>query len=380
LPLLFRARRALIIGDPHQLRHISTIRKGREIQLAKEHQAQGLLTDWSYSSRSIYDVAEAAILKKTEGPILLAEHYRSHHLIIEFSNRTFYGGELVFRTKIQDMDNKLKGSKLGVFWYDVKGIVPKTTRSAWNDLEITRAIKLLDKWRQSGFLSRSNSRSNLRFGFVTPFLFQELRMKKALRQKPWWNEVKERVLIGTAYKFQGDECDVMIFSPVVAKGLRKRLCKWVANTDQLLNVAITRARGALHVVGDIEACMDAGGYLAKFAKYVYQGGGKEPTSDLFESPAEQRMAELLEEVGLWFKPQYEVEEGRYRFDFLVVSPFGIRYDVEVDGREHWASDRILADEIRDEVVKSLGYRVIRVAARDVFNSEDKVKSLLMRLD
>ena len=44
------------------------------------------------------------------------------------------------------------------------------------------------------------------------------------------------------------------------------------------------------------------------------------------------MAELLAEAGLWFTPQYTL--GRHRLDFFVVTPFGTRYNVEVDGRGH----------------------------------------------
>jgi len=123
--------------------------------------------------------------------------------------------------------------------------------------------------------------------------------------------------------------------------------------------------------------MNAGGYLAKFAQYVFEGGQQNQNKQLYESPAEERMAELLEEVGLWHKPQYE--EGRYRFDFLVVSPFGLRYDVEVDGRGHWSSDQLLKDQVRDEAIKSLGYRVVRISARDVISNGEKVKLLLSRL-
>jgi hypothetical protein len=42
----------------------------------------------------------------------------------------------------------------------------------------------------------------------------------------------------------------------------------VADADQLLNVALTRARAALHVVGDHSACLASGGFLGNFAAAV----------------------------------------------------------------------------------------------------------------
>ena len=45
------------------------------------------------------------------------------------------------------------------------------------------------------------------------------------------------ITVGTAHRFQGDEKDVIIFSPVVAQGLESRTLNWIHTTTQLLNVA-----------------------------------------------------------------------------------------------------------------------------------------------
>src|SRR6476619_8198245 len=73
------------------------------------------------------------------------------------------------------------------------------------------------------------------------------------------------LLIDTVHKFQGDERDVMIFSPVVSKGIADGAVGFLRKTDNLFNVAITRARAALIVVGDPAAAKSAGvTYLAAF--------------------------------------------------------------------------------------------------------------------
>jgi very-short-patch-repair endonuclease len=145
----------------------------------------------------------------------------------------------------------------------------------------------------------------------------------------------------------------------------------------LLNVAITRARGALHIFGDLEACRRAGGYLGQLAEQVGAGlaGGERRAA--FDSDAEERMAEILDDIGLWYHPHYK--EGRYEFDFLVVSPFGNRYDVEVDGLMHWSAESLAQDAVRDGAVEASGYRVIRVAARDIYLRPEVVRGRLARL-
>lgn len=373
LPLLFRARRALIIGDPQQLRHISTLTVTEEEELARHYRVSEFVTSWSYNQRSLYDVAEGAIVGSGNQPHFLSEHYRSHPEIIEFSNRTFYQGKLILRTNLDVLHERLKGERLGLFWHNVPGSVTPTSRSAVNEVEVQAVIGLLDKWASNGFTQRGD----LDFGVVTPFRLQMERLEEAIRARPWWEQVKGRLTVGTAHRFQGDERDIMIFSPVVAEGMLPRLVRWVADTDQLLNVAITRARAALHVVGDIEFCLAAGEKLGAFAKSARDGWGSTFDSSVFESAAEARVAELLGEVGLWFVPQHQLDH--YRLDFLVVTPFGTRYDVEVDGRGHLIEEAVRRDEIRDAALKAVGLKVLRLDARRIFNHEDQIRAVLRRL-
>jgi very-short-patch-repair endonuclease len=373
LPLLFRARRAVVIGDPRQLRHISTLRLDQEHHIAQEASADDLLPEWSYASRSLYDVAEYAVLASGTSPAFLAEHYRSHPDIIEFSNRVFYRGRLVLRTDVPALARRLEGEPLGVFWHDTPGTVPETSRSATNEAEMSAVLETVERFQRNGLLSRED----VSLGIVTPFRLQMERIEEALRARPWWGTVGERVTVGTAHRFQGDECDIVLFSPVVASGMRDRTARWVAETDQLLNVAITRARGALHIFGDLEACRRAGGYLAQLANHLSGGQVGGGVVRGLDSEAEERMARILQELGLWCHPHYP--EQRYELDFLVVSPFGNRYDVEVDGLMHWTPEQLREDEVRDRAVESAGYRVIRVAARDVWEREELVRLRLSRI-
>jgi len=371
LPLLFRARRAVIIGDPHQLRHITILRDSEEQELARRTGVEALLDDWSYVHRSLYDLAARQYRQAGHEPIFLREHFRSWPLIVEFSNRCVYRSRLRPRTDLQSLQRRLNGAALGVLWHQVRGQVSPTQRSASNRTEAEAIVELLRGWWNSGFLARTD----LRFGIVTPFRPQVELLGHLLRRQPWWEALTGRLLLGTAHQFQGDECDVMVFSPVVAGGMRPVTRQWLTRTEHLLNVAITRARGVLHVVGDRAACEAAGGLLAEFAAYVAQVAPSSAQAGF--SPAEARMAELLGQTGLWYHPQYPL--GRDRLDFLVISPFGTRYDLEVDGRHHRTPEQIQADRVRDRRVESAGYVVLRLAARAVLGNEQWVRARVARL-
>ena len=107
---------------------------------------------------------------------------------------------------------------------------------------------------------------NASIGIVTPYRAQEDRLNRTST-----NEY-ERVTIGTAHKFQGDERDIMIFSPVVASGMSEGSLKWLDVTKNLLNVAVTRARIALIIVGDWDYCksLPASHCFRHLADYVQE--------------------------------------------------------------------------------------------------------------
>lgn len=374
LPLLYRAKRAVVIGDDHQFKHISAIDREEEERIAQRVQLPpALLEDWSYVDRSLYDLAAAVGRRMRRPPILLTEHFRSHPLIAEFSNRTVYGNQLRLRTDLAGLERRTGSASLGVTWHQVDGRVPQGTKSVCNPDEVRAVMSLLDEWWQSGFLRRDG----VRFGVVTPFRLQVQRLDEAIRSRSWWEHVKDRLTVGTAHQFQGDEGDVMIFSPVVAPGLYDRTRDWLTHTEHLLNVATTRARGMLHVVGDLSSCRGAGGFLEKFADYVSDMNPGNPETRMRGNPAQLAMAGLLREAGLWHHPEYVID--RYRFDFLAISPFGMRYDIEVDGRGHLKEEQLQRDAVRDEHVTRADYQVVRFTAEEVFNAPDRIRERLLRL-
>jgi very-short-patch-repair endonuclease len=373
LPLLYRAKSAIIIGDPKQLKHISLIDAKREKEIAARHGVTNLLPAWSYRGKSIYDVVESKLLDSGKPPELLSFHYRCHPDIIGFSNNVLYENRLSAQTDIRHLQNKFQGTELGVFWHDVKGSVPSSPTSAYNQEEVDHIINLIEDWRPS------LEAQGISVGVVTPFRKQVDRLNAAIEAKRgrWSESFLSSIVIGTAHRFQGDECDLVIFSPVVARGIKPRLANWVASTEELLNVAITRARGAFHVVGDKTSCQEAGFLLGELALYIQNcRRGKGPLL-VYESPAEEIVGEILSSLELSFFTQ--VEKGPYRLDFIISTPFGNKINLEVDGRQHYTPKHVEKDEIRDRYITGLGYKVVRVNAKDTFTRRESLKKRLSQL-
>lgn len=367
IPLLYRAKRAVFIGDPEQFRHITSLKDDVEHALAEAMELEDIIEDWSFIRRSAFDRAFAA----TDCASFLKQHYRCHPDIIEFSNYNFYDGKLVTQTSLNQF-SKLPIQESGLIWQHTAGSVVKEQKGAWNPDEVSKAVELFDKWAQQGLFAAPD----LTYGIITPFRRQVAELNKAFSRLPWFKAVENRFTIGTAHSFQGSECDVLVYSPVVAKNMEKHLVKFASAQNDLINVTVTRAKNLLYIIGDIHACQkvspDTPLYeLASYAEKL-QKRQRHPLNF-----AEKGLASVLDELKLSYIPQYEI--GGYRLDFLVNAASGQRYDVEVDGDVHLTAEAVERDARRDAYVKGQGLKVLRFTARDIAHRPQVVKGLLARI-
>jgi len=249
LPLLYRARRAVIIGDPLQLKHVSAVPPQQDRQiLAAQGLAEGQAS-WAYSVNSLFDLARAVC---RHGDIVnLRDHHRSHRDIIGFSNRHFYRGRLRIATDHQALDRPREAGP-AVLWVDVKGKVFRPAGGgAVNGPEALAVIaevrRLIVEKGYTGAI-----------GVVTPFRAQANRIRSLIHQDPELSHrlAELRFAVDTVHGFQGDERDVVFFSPVVSLGAGEHMLRFLTNQGNLFNVAITRARSELVVVGDRQAALN----------------------------------------------------------------------------------------------------------------------------
>lgn len=360
LPLLYRGKRAVIIGDPNQLTHISLLHRADDQQLQRQFDLAS--TDdqrFLYSINSLFELVRSVVGTGAKFVHLL-EHYRSRREIIGFSNKKFYGGKLSVWTDYR----KLRGAGYpgAVIWHDVVGEVVRPSQgSAYNLDEAKKIVELIEKIVKR--VSVHGDECLVSLGVVTPFREQANKIRDLAEQK--FSAVLLRKLdftVDTAHKYQGDERDIMIFSPVVSRKIQQRSLGFLGSTVNLFNVAITRARAELHIVGDRMACAQSGiSHLSDFVKYVEElepesmnkNGGK------FESPWEEVLYKALAQEGIKTIPQYSLYQ--YRLDLAVIDcKFPI--DIEIDG-EMWHRDidggRLLSDLKRDQHLIVHGWQVKR---------------------
>ena len=349
LPLLYRSRRAVIIGDPRQLRHITKIDPRRSQQLLAAH---GLGDEDSFGYN--YSLFDLSISRGAIGaPIMLQDHYRSHSDIIGFSNDKWYQGNLQIWTDYGRLKTP-PGKRFGIRWTEVSGTARRPSGGSVfipeeAEAVVDQLVDLLMTQRFDGTV-----------GIVTPFRPQaNMIWERVARRVP--SDVRDRaqLIVDTAHGFQGDERDIVLFSPCVSRNLPRGAHSFLQNTENLFNVAITRARSLLHVVGSRDACAHCEiPHIREFASYCAEVERPVPAiyvaSDERIGPGERPLYEALVEKGLNPMPQYPV--GGYRLDLAIVSG-ETRIDVEADGVSTHLGSRLDAE--RDSRLTEMGWRVVR---------------------
>ena len=367
LPLLYRAKRAVVIGDPQQLSHISSIQKRQDQQLLERFDLVEDYIQWAYSWNSLYGMAQS--YASSEDIVSLRDHHRSHADIVNFSNEFFYEGRLRVATHYDRL--RRPSGEPGVRWLDIRGeTIRPQGGGAVNQVEAKAVVAELER-----LVIRQGYKGQI--GVVSPFRAQANRIKELCNE----NEPLQRALDNadflsdTVHRFQGDERDLIVFSPVISNGTLSPTLGFLSRNGNLFNVAITRARAMLLVVGDKSAAMNCGvEYLEAFARYVdnlhqnnpihheeHEFGANYPSSiDRSKvSDWEILLYEKLYEAGMRTIPQYPIEQ--YLLDLALISG-DRRLNIEVDGERYhrnWTGELCRRDQIRNQRMYELGWDVMR---------------------
>lgn len=388
LPLLFRAKRSVIIGDPMQLRHISALTRPRDSELQHKHGLVENRLGWMYSVNSLFDLAASIV--PSENIINLRDHHRSHADIIGFSNTAFYEGQLRVATRYPQL-KRPSTTQPGIVWEDVGGSVVRPREGGAENTKEARAVvdAVVDLLVRRGYTGT--------VGVVTPFRAQAQQLQSLIQSRRELDSVAApaELLVDTVHKFQGDERDVMFFSPVVSNGISSGALSFLRSNGNLFNVAITRARGLLHVVGDRRAAAACGvEYLEKFVAYVSTlDTTREPEADataMATSPEypsvthPERVSEwehvlyrAMFAAGLRPIPQHSVEQ--YDLDFALFAD-GRKLAVEVDGERYhrsWTGELCLRDQLRNQRLIELGWDVQRFW---VYEVRDELQRCVRRIE
>ena len=356
VPLLFRARRALIVGDPNQLSHVTQLPRDTEMRVREAFDVDDYerFERFTFRANSAYDVAANGAMRVA---VTLRSHYRSVGPIIDYCNAAFYSGTLVVRTDEAELRRRLAAAhtRAGVVWTHLESDVQPAASGCHSPDQVSAVETELRRLQAVDFPGT--------VGVVTPFRAQATRIRdrchqvfdSAVRQE--WH-----LIVDTVDGFQGDERDLVLMSLVGGAGMPQGSRQFLANNPNRFNVAVSRARAVLHVIGDRQWAGASGiPFLTTLAQAAESpdDGATGRRNDLIGPVWEPRLADALRRAGLSFDQQYPT--CGYYLDFALFGPTG-KICVEVDGEAYHrdsSGDRLLDDLYRDTILMAAGWKVLR---------------------
>jgi AAA domain-containing protein len=253
-PALARARRALVVGDPRQLRFVSFVADTDVTRTLAEH---GLDQSLDVRRNSAYDVAAGAA-----AATWLTDHHRSLPHLIGFSATRFYQDRLAVLTRHPRNDRA-----------DL--IEHRQVQD-----EVAAAIEQI---------RRLAHRAESGIAVISPFRARVEALEAALTSTFTLEEMDRLGLrVGTVHGFQGSEADHVIVAVGLDPGDPPNRVRFV-NDPNLFNVLITRARRTMTV---LTALADPPGLLGEYLRY----GTTPPAPPPPEQPDRDWPAALAQEL------------------------------------------------------------------------------------
>ncbi|EIC0165984.1 DUF2726 domain-containing protein [Salmonella enterica subsp. enterica serovar Kinondoni] len=385
------ARNVIVVGDRKQLPHVPVT---VPCTPPEDH--------YNCVKYSLLD-SVCMLFGNTVPVTLLKEHYRCHPKIIQFCNKQFYDNALIPLTT----DSGEASLSLVI---TAKG---NHTRN-FSNLRELESIEghYWDEKNRRGYIAPYNAQVNLA-ETVLPADFVK----------------------STVHKFQGRECDEIVFSTVLDRKHSSQRSQNISFVDDphLVNVAVSRARNKFTLVTGDNVFERHSGHIAALIRYIRYYAGDE---QIFESPvisafdllyseydkslewlnsrldpddsrfkSEQIVSRLLRDIlsqnsyrSMMFHSQIalnqlvSVEKGNFTArelsfmhkrascDFVVYykvgkTPLGV---IEVDGGYHFQSVQLERDELKNNILYKSGLPLLRLRTIDS-NIEAKLEEFLTGL-
>lgn len=339
LPAIFRGRSLAVTGEaratPAQAGPDSAGAQAPRERFDVEGCPPGLIS----AGHDLFRVALESLNRPVQDRVVLGRVYRGHPAIRALSGRLLYPYRPVPRAGTGESDCIWCDG--GVQVVDVPGRAePGPGGSSWcNPIEAAKVVERVRELRRLAPASR--------LGVITPFAAHRDRLLAELQDM----EPQGSLTIDLPGAFQGGEWDVIVFSPAVARGMAADARRRLDASPDLFAIALTRARETLHLVADVEYCLEQDDLLRELAVHC---------QDLCRLRQDSPDAEGLF-TGMVLEgwvPGVRPCIGDIRVDLALEAGPGRQLAIEVDGGEsrHGAARA----RAREAYLECMGYRLLRL--------------------
>lgn len=365
IPIL-RGKRLILVGDEKQLRPVLSLSKEANKVFMKQHRIPSI---YNYNLSSILLLMKE--VDQYSKKILLREHYRCKRQIIDFCNQRYYGGSLIIKDQSNDQS---------VFAIDVK-----------QDKERRPAVKNTSMKEIETIINHIKENNITNCGVVSPFHNQAELMKEEFKRAGL-----EHIPTGSVHLFQGDEKSIIFCSMAINQYSSNRTFGWLKNNEELINVAMTRAKDQFYLVGDIDNLKsratseetDIDGLML----HIESKGTApiQPSDEIMSKQTKAYLSEKEKELYETLRHLFSMSNAYYVekqvkvsqileqfstkqlfdygtksvFDFVVYSKgFVDRLElvIELDGPEHDEDEEVKAnDELKQQICDANGIKLHRI--------------------
>ena len=208
---------------------------------------------------------ERIVDNKPEVVTLLRMQYRMNEEIMRFSSDWFYGNQVesapeVKYRSILDLDVPMEWVEVGD-GFEVGGRFLGSSLLNKPEAELTLQT-LQEYFERIGKTRILNERLDV--GVISPYRAQVQYLRSQLKKKEWFKPFRHLITVNTVDGFQGQERDIIVISLVRSNdegqiGFLRDLRR--------MNVAITRARMKLIIIGDVQT-MTRHPFYRKLYEYI----------------------------------------------------------------------------------------------------------------
>ncbi len=361
IPALYRAKRAVIVGDRKQLTH-RVPRNISEDKLNEKAAANTLssvdIQTYGYR-QSVLMIADALAPQKSFQ--MLDEHFRSLPHIISFSNCKFYGNQLkvMRRSPLNDASGEI------VFRHVIGRRNSDGAIKAEYDLALEYVMnEFKDNIRRTvGILTMTEAQAT----YMTIKFSQDL-------YNAGLDSSEINLKVGTPHAFQGDQRKLII----LCLGLESEshwMSERFAMDDNRFNVAVTRAEDDMIII----TALDKSEFRKILREYHDHKHGVVDDVAACDSGLEREVYEELISAGYKVIPQFKT--CGYRLDFAVSK--GDRFiAVEVDGPHHFDDHGQLSEGDIERALRLMraGWKIERISFYDWEKGIDAQIAFLDRVE
>ena len=246
------------------------ITKAERVVMAGDHcQLPPTIKSFEAAQQGLEETLFQKIAARARADVMLTTQYRMNETIMRFSSREFYNNELTAHAS--NKDRMLTPDEPAVTFIDTAGCgygeyTDKESKSTGNRDEALLVLAAMEEIRNA--LGEELMARNT-VGVITPYKAQVNILRELFEESEWAKWLGHSVAVNTVDAFQGQERDIIIISLV--RSNERAEIGFLKDTRRM-NVAMTRARKKLVVIGD-SATVGNFPFYSRFLDYINEVGG-----------------------------------------------------------------------------------------------------------